>query len=187
MLYQKLSIVKLVRSNKLGDSMPKLKHRGMGFLAGIIWLIVGGFLLKTGVSLVMSAALESRFAVASHPLFDWLSPASENAERAALVIFSIAVVLGYLKGRFILMRVGKRIMLRISQLPEPVSVLLLYGRREYIVIGSMIALGVILRLTGVPTEIRGFVLTAVGIGLIQGAVGIFRAIREVTYGRANLS
>ena len=92
---------------------------------------------------------------------------------------STGLVVGYIKGRLVFRKTAMRYLDRIASLPNPSRVRQLYGVSSYILLALMIGLGISLRRLGVPEEIRGTILVAVGSGLIQGATTIFRAVTRL--------
>jgi len=131
----------------------RVSHWILVALASIIWLAVGLFLLNLGAGFIVGGG---------------------GSGLLSLSLVGIGLILGLLKGRTVLAKAANRIVDRILTLPQPASILLVYGRRTYILIFSMMGLGVVMRLTGVPELVRGTVLVAVGTGLIHAGVAIFR-------------
>jgi hypothetical protein len=171
--------------------MLKINHRHMGCIAGIVWLIVGSLLLRMGIFLISTAAMEEIDPSSSHPLFHGLMVLVGDSAKVVLALLSVAILVGYAKGRLVLMRAGERIIARIASLRAPVPIFQIYGRRDYLLMLSMMGLGMVMRFLEVPIEIRGFILVAVGTALIQGSLAIFEGTRmfvtRASDGRANFS
>lgn len=151
----------------------RVSHWILVAFASAIWLGIGLFLLNLGVNFVIEST-EMAYS-GGHPLILWLGHLLGRPENGAIALFVVAILLGLFKGRTVLKSAADRIVERILTLPNPASPLLVYGRRTYILILSMMALGMVLRLFGVPEEIRGTVLVAVGTGLLHGGVTILRS------------
>ncbi len=76
----------------------------------------------------------------------------------------------------------KKQVARISQLSEPTHIKQIYSRGYYILIGSMMALGMSLRFLPVSLAVRGAVDIAIGFALFNGALQYYRASRVVRTG-----
>lgn len=151
-------------------------HRGLGVISGLIWLTIGIFLLWRGLSLVVGACEATEGA---HWLVDFLALRFGSAQKAAIVMMSTGLVIGYIKGRLVFRKTAMRYLDRITSLPNPSPVRQLYGVSSYVLLALMMGLGMSLRRLGVPEEVRGTILVAVGSGLIQGATTIFRAVTRL--------
>lgn len=127
-------------------------------LSGLCWLVMGGFLLFLG----------SRFMIKS-----------EGSDEIKIIFLSVALVVGFLKGRFVLIKSVKRQVNRISALSEPIFLKNIYGKGYYILIGLMMALGFSMRYLPFPQYVRGAIDIAIGIALIQGASLFFRFKKSV--------
>ncbi len=146
-------------------------HRGLGIIAGMFWLAIGIFLLWRGLGLTITACDAE-----GHLFVDWLAVRFGTAQKAAVVLVATGLFVGYFKGRYVLRKTAMRTIDRIHTLPNPCSLGKLYGIGSYILIASMIALGITLRSIGAAEEIRGVVLIAVGSALLQGSTALFRAV-----------
>jgi hypothetical protein len=80
-----------------------------------------------------------------------------------------------MKGRFVLSKTVRRVVHRISSLSEPIRFLDVYSAKYFVLIASMILLGMTLRWLSVPSDIRGMIDVAVGSALMNGAMLYFRA------------
>jgi hypothetical protein len=136
----------------------RVSPKTMIIFGGIIWFAVGAVLLRTGLLL--------------------LATNSARSPEGLVLLMALALAVGFAKGRFILSRSARRAQARLQAL-GPAPLWRLYGRRDFMLIGSMMLLGMLMRAFHVPGDIRGFILTAVGAGLINGAViAIRRGDRE---------
>lgn len=122
-----------------------MKQRTAILLSGALWLAIGIFLLYKGLYLI---------------------PGSST-------LIAVGLLVGFLKGRLILPKSVRRIVARIQALPEPISLKQLYPPSYWILIGSMVGLGLAARL--LPNDIRGFIDIAIGAALMNGAMFYFRA------------
>lgn len=141
--------------------------------SGVMWFAIGVFLLLFGVKLVVFSAIEG----ASHsPLFSQLSSLLKSREQTALILVTSGLILGFMKGRFVLAKTVKRVVNRICAIPEPIRFLDVYSVGYLALIASMIFLGMAMRWLSVPSDIRGMIDIAVGSALMNGAIFYFRAI-----------
>ena len=97
-------------------------------VAGLIWIIVGLFLIYRGSGLYNLAVIE------------------QNTSKEALIISVIlGVVIGILKGKFVLSKTALRNRNRINQLVPPLSIHHVFSSSFYGLIAGMMILGFLLR------------------------------------------
>lgn len=144
--------------------MPLMKHRGWIALSGFTWFFIGAFLLYKGLHLITEA---------THP--------GGLSHQAANVFIAVGLGIGFLKGRFVLVKTVRRVVSRILSLPLPIKFKDVYSLGYWILIGSMMALGMIFRFLPLSMEVKGAIDVAIGSALINGALLYFRAARA-TYG-----
>lgn len=125
-------------------------------LSGLSWMIMGGFLLFMG----------SRFLIKS-----------DVTEQLKITFLVSALIIGFLKGKFVLAKSVKRQIKRISELSGPIFLKNIYSKAYYLLILLMIGLGISLRYC--PLYVRGSIDIAVGMALIQGATLFFRFKKTV--------
>jgi hypothetical protein len=123
-------------------------------LAGAIWAAVGAMLLGIGVKFLF---LNTTFSAIN------------------LLALTIGLVLGYFKGKWVIVRSAQRNVSRINALGDNAPIYKVYSVGMYALIVSMIALGWGLKLLEVPLYVRGCIDVAVGVALIQGARSYFQA------------
>ena len=100
-------------------------------------------------------------------------------QEAATAIIAAALFVGYLKGRFVLSKTVKRVVDGIARLSLPIHFYQVYSKKYLLLIGSMIALGVLLKFLPIFVEVRGFVDVAVGTALIQGSLHYFKSAKAL--------
>lgn len=149
----------------------KCSHTVLGWISGLVWLAVGFFLFTLGVSL-LTAHLTA--AGGSYPLIDLVAPYFGGREQATIALIAAALYIGFLKGKHVLGKSARRGIARLQTLPNPASIARIYGASYYMLLGSMILLGVAIKYTGIPSDLRGFIDLTVGTALIQGAVVYMR-------------
>ena len=97
-------------------------------VAGLIWIIVGLFLIYRGSGLYNLAVIE------------------QNTSKETLIISVIlGVVIGILKGKFVLSKTALRNRNRINQLVPPISIHQIFSGAFYGLIAGMVVLGFLLR------------------------------------------
>jgi hypothetical protein len=149
----------------------RLNHFGAIVFSGAIWLIIGGFLMVKGLNFVVSSAhagSSSAFIIPS------LSPLIGGKEQAALMLIVFGLLIGFVKGRLVLIKSVKRVVGRILSLPSPIGIFQMYSWKYGLLILSMVALGLSLRWMHLPNDVRGLVDIAIGSALINGALTYFR-------------
>lgn len=157
-----------------------MKHRGWIALSGFVWFFIGAFLLYKGLDLITQAAFQTS------SLCYRMKDTFGTPQQAATVFIAIGLLIGFFKGRFVLVKTVRRVVGRISTLPLPIRLKDAYSPAYYILIGSMMALGMVFRFLPIPLDIRGTIDVAIGSALINGALLYFRAAR-ITYGSGSPS
>jgi len=155
--------------------MVKLSHTQLIATSGAIWLLMGLFLGQYGAQLLIGAVpLPEPFAYWTHPLLEIFSPLVGDRQNAAVLIVLGCLVTGHLKCRFVLSRSINRGIRRILALPNPSPFYRIYSLRYYLLIGSMIALGFLLRNSGTPDDFRAACYLSIGFGMIRGSMIYFK-------------
>lgn len=124
-------------------------------ISGLIWAMAGFLLLYKGLHILGTLPDQN--------LATWLVVGG--------------LFLGFMKGRFILSKTVNRISTRIAELPTPIHFIDVYPKSYWILLSSMMGIGLILRL--VPAPVHGCIDVAVGSALINGAMLYFRASKTV--------
>ena len=148
-----------------------LTHRNWIAISGFVWLAVGAFLLYKGLHLISDGIVKTdTLCFKMQGLFG-------TPQQSGTALIAAGLFIGFIKGRFVLSKTVRRVALRISSLPLPIRFSSVYAPSYWILIGSMVALGMILRFLPIPVDLRGFIDTAIGSALINGAMLYFRAAR----------
>lgn len=152
--------------------MLKFSHRTLICFSGFIWMLAGLMLLRLGLILLYGTvqSLES----SSYPLISALAPYLGSLESAAILLMSVALTVGYAKGRFVLGKSAKKGVERITSFPNPSGLGKIYSPKYYLLLGGMMGLGLSIKYLGIPDDIRGTVDIAIGIALLTGALVYFR-------------
>jgi hypothetical protein len=151
--------------------MPKVSHFTLIFLSGFVWLAVGCFLLPLGLNFIVASLLKEN-AMQPHPVLNFIAPYVGGLDQAAIAWIVFALLIGFIKGRRVFSKSVQRSVKRILALPNPSSLSKIYAPSYYILLGSMVLLGVLVRFT--TQDIRGGVDIAIGSALVNGAMLYFR-------------
>lgn len=149
----------------------RLNHIPLIVLSGLLWFIVGFCLLTLGLNFIVHAA---QLPKDSFFLIKWLAPLAGSREQAAIILIIFSLMVGFMKGRFVLSKSANRVVQRILALPSPVPLSKAYSRGYLILIASMILLGMSLKWLHLPEDIRGVIDVAIGSALMNGALVYFR-------------
>jgi len=153
----------------------KFGPRTLIFLSGLIWLMIGIFLLSLGSNFIIQACNAATIGIFSKAsLIPLLKNTIKDISQVAVVELSFALFLGYLKGRAVFSKTVHRQVERIRSLPSPIPLAKIYTRGYYFLIAGMIGLGMSMRFLPIGSDIRGIVDVAVGMALISGALQYFR-------------
>jgi hypothetical protein len=121
------------------------------WIAALIWTVVGAGLLTMGL------------------LFWFHLPYLGDLDARHLTIGGLAIVIGLLKGKFVLDKTAGRVIDRANTLQavNPAkSIFQMFGGKTIGFIGAMMFIGYLLRVAGVSYEVRGLVYLAVGPALL---------------------
>lgn len=150
--------------------MLKFSHRSLILISGGVWLAVGAWLMPLGLNFLGKAATD----LSVSPLLSLLTPYLGGADNATIVLLTLALFIGYFKGRNVLGKSAEKGSSRILTLANPAPLSQIYKPSYYVLLGSMIALGLSMKWFGFPLDIRGFVDVAIGSALINGAMIYFK-------------
>jgi hypothetical protein len=154
--------------------MLKLRHTTLLIFSGAVWLVIGIFLMQLGFNLIVGSTLDSLLPGKSHPIMEFFESYSSRTQ-IALIMIALSLMVGYLKGKYVLGKSAQKGVKHILSLPNPSSLALVYSKKYYILLASMIALGALIKIFQVPSDIRGFVDVTIGSALINGSLFYFRA------------
>lgn len=150
-----------------------MAHRSWIAISGFLWFFIGTFLLYKGLHLITEAAFQPDSLCAK-----W-ERVFGSPQQAATAFIAIGLIAGFLKGRFVLAKTVRRVVNRIALLPLPIRLRDAYSRSYWILIGSMVALGMSFRFLPIPIDVRGTIDIAIGSALINGAMLYFRAAKTI--------
>ncbi len=149
-------------------SLMKIRHNPLIIFSGMLWLLAGVSLLNLGLKLLTQSNDFSGF-------FSFFGAKEEGVT----LLIATALLVGIVKGKYILKKSAVQMLTRIYSLPNPVPVAQAYSRKYLVLLAGMISLGMIIKYLAIPNDIRGFIDVAIGAALIQGSTHYFRAILMV--------
>lgn len=132
----------------------KLAPVQLKLLAFFIWLTGGLAMSYNGIVRVNQAGLDSTM---------------------LMVALGASMLVGILKGKFILSKTSDRNVERLNTMTEPQRPLAVYSARSWIVIGVMVLIAVSLNLFGAPLLWRGVIALGIGMGLVVSSMRYLKA------------
>jgi hypothetical protein len=141
-------------------------------ISGVIWFIVGMGLLTLGLNFIVYKAQIDRGETTS--LIARIAPLVGGRDQAAVVHIVFGLIIGFMKGRFVLVKTVRRVVERILKLPHPIKISDVYSKGYLLLIAAMVLLGLSMKWFGAPMEIRGTIDVAIGSALMNGAIAYFR-------------
>lgn len=149
----------------------KLNHFKLILFSGAIWFCIGMYLLTIGMRFIVHV---SQFGTEGFSLISRFTPIAGSREQAALLLIVLGLLIGFMKGRFVLSKTVQRVVQRIISLPLPIKFSQVYGPGYLALIAGMILLGMSLKWLHFPIEFRGIIDVAIGSALLNGATAYFR-------------
>ncbi|MES2273797.1 MAG: hypothetical protein V4487_06360 [Chlamydiota bacterium] len=141
--------------------------------SGFLWFAIGVFLLYKGIHFISQAAVQTdSLCFSMRGMFG-------SPQQAATGFIALGLIIGFFKGRFVLAKTVLRVATRIASLPSPIRFTDAYSRSYWILLGSMVLLGMSFRFLPIPLDIRGTIDVAIGSALVNGAMLYFRAARSL--------
>lgn len=150
--------------------MLKASHVTLIVLSGLIWLVVGSVLLFLGLNFLIEGVLREN-AVQFKPILNFLAPYF-GLEQGILALVALCLAIGYMKGRYVLIRSVQKGVEHIISLPAPASISRMYTKKYYVLLSSMIFLGFLAKF--LPLDVRGSIDVIIGSALLYGALLYFR-------------
>lgn len=142
-----------------------LKGKTWLFINSFLWLISGSWLLFKGLMFFDQAFLASPNSIAPDSLYRMLG----SAENVCTAHIMASVVIGFIKGRYVLSRTVTRILSKAMPFTDKKRAAEIFDRRYAIVLLSMMGIGMLFKFVPIHLVLRAVVDTAVGSALIQGA------------------
>lgn len=130
-------------------------------------------LLAKGLNLLVQAAHPEQFGAKA-----WILPSltslAGGKEQAALLLIALSLLVGFIKGRWVLVKSVQRTVTRILSQPAPLKFSQIYAKSYYFLILGMMGLGFLIKFLPLAADFKGMVDVAVGSALINGAILYFR-------------
>jgi len=136
-------------------------------VSGLVWFVIGIMLLWKGLSFLSDSLADPRV----------VSSEFGRTVQGANSLVAAGLVLGFLKGRFVLSKTVRRTVRRLIGLPEPISLKNVYAPSYYLIIAGMMSLGFLFKFLPIPVDLRGCLDIAIGSALVHGALLYFRCAR----------
>lgn len=154
----------------------KLRHSHAILFSGFLWMGVGVLLLTKGIQYLVIAGNEVLNGThQGFSLIKFFGKMGSHPDTGAIILISLALLLGFFKGRVILKKSVKRVVGRIRSFPSPIPVKNMYTKGYLMLIGGMMLLGMVFKVLPIPLEIKGFIDFTIGTALINGAMLYYRA------------
>lgn len=128
-----------------------MKQKNWILFSGLLWLAAGISLLYKGLKLI-----------------------SAKPESSGTLLIAIGLCIGFFKGRYVLSKTVDRVVARLGTLPAQIPFKDAFSKSYWILIGSMMALGMLFRFLPIDPSFRGLIDVAIGSALINGAMLYFR-------------
>lgn len=155
----------------------KLSHAKLIVISGLVWFGIGIYLLQLGLNLLLEGTQNPLY-TDHYPLLKTLASYTGSFEAAVIMLVVIALFIGYFKGRYVLGKSARRGVDRIRSFSNPAPFHYIYSAKYYILLGSMIALGISIKFMGLSHDIRGVVDAIIGSALINGSMIYFKLAQE---------
>ena len=161
--------------------MLRLSHRHAILFSGLVWLLIGVFLIYKGLNyMVMTGDHLRDHYIQGLPLIRFFSSFSKDLNQAALFFICTSLLLGYVKGRFALKKSVYRVVSRITSFPSPVPLSKIYSLGYLVLICSMMGMGMVFKHLPLSVDIKGFIDFTIGAALINGAMLYIREAIKVS-------
>lgn len=151
-----------------------MNHRVWVVISGFVWFFMGASLLYKGLHLMTEAAFQK-----GSLCFQLQGTFFKTPQEGATFLMAVGLLIGFLKGRFVLAKTVRRVVSRIAALPLPIRLKDAYSPSYWILIGSMMLLGMTFRFLPIPIDVRGVIDIAIGSALINGAMLYFRMAKSI--------
>lgn len=147
----------------------RIRHGLAIALSGVLWMAIGIFLLMKGFSHLLHTSPDQAPA-----LLPYLGSLAKQPEQGSLILVSIGLLIGFIKGRLILSKTAARVIAKIQSLPNPCPLSSVYGPSYLILLAGMVCLGMLVRWLPIAYDIKGVVDVAIGSALTNGSAFYFR-------------
>lgn len=138
-------------------------------LSGVLWMAIGVFLLLKGFSHLLHSPSDQ-----TPTLLPYFSSFVKEPEQGSLVLVSLGLLIGFIKGRVVLAKTAARIIAKIVSLPNPCSLFSIYGSSYLLLLGGMVCLGMLIKWLPIAYDIKGVIDIAIGSALTNGSAFYFR-------------
>lgn len=154
----------------------KCSHFILIVLSGLVWCVIGVMLMTLGVHHLMDALrFWDEIVISPTPsILKYFSFIFDRPEQAMAALMISCLLIGYLKGHFVLSKSVKAGVQKILSYPNPSEIKNMYSKKYYLLMASMMGLGMFLRWLKLPHDIHGGIDLAIGSALLKGALNYFK-------------
>lgn len=154
----------------------KCSHFMLIIISGMMWVVIGVMLMSMGMRhLIEGLRFWDELGSLSHfSLFKYFTYVTPKSQIALGFVIGVCLLVGYLKGQYVLSKAVKKGVQRIVASPNPSELKNLYDKRYYGIIFLMMMLGMTLRMLKLPHDLHGAIDMTIGAALIKGALTYFK-------------
>ncbi|MCH9633713.1 MAG: hypothetical protein S4CHLAM7_04460 [Chlamydiae bacterium] len=156
--------------------MFKCSHFILIVLSGLVWTVIGVMLMTLGMHHMMDTLRfwDEIVISPSFSLFKSLALVFPRPEQAMAALIIGCILIGYVKGHFVLNKSVRSGVQKILGYPNPAELKNLYTRKYYVLLLFMMCLGFFIRWLKLPGDIHGAIDLAIGSALLKGAFSYFK-------------
>lgn len=126
-------------------------------IAFVMWGVVGTGLLIFGMNALFAPSLTA------------LNHGDARPGLMEGLALTVALIIGFLKGNFVLKKIAMKYIYRIQRLPKLSPFYMTFAPKNWILVAGMITLGKIVRVYGSSPFVVGVIYITVGFALVLGA------------------
>lgn len=141
-------------------------------VSGFSWLLIGVYLMFKGLNWMTLAMMQQE----TPAVLLWLKELAGSLQQGALVLICLSLLVGFIKGRMVLSKTVNRIADRLLLQQEPIPFAKAYDRKYYVILATMMGLGLLFRFLPIAFDIRGAIDVTIGSALMNGSMLYFRQL-----------
>ena len=137
---------------------PAAKRTTLVLVAGILWSIIGLFLIGRGIKVQL-------------PLVS-----------ISYIFIALALIIGILKSKFVFAKIINKNVARIKSLSphkEKICVFAFQAYQSYLLVILMMSIGILMRHLPIPKLYYGSILVAIGTALLLSSLRYFTKLKEL--------
>lgn len=141
-------------------------------VSGFSWLLIGVYLMFKGLNWMTLAMMQQE----TPAVLLWLKELAGSLQQGVLVLICLSLLVGFIKGRMVLSKTVNRIADRLLLQQEPIPFAKAYDRKYYVILATMMGLGLLFRFLPIAFDIRGAIDVTIGSALMNGSMLYFRQL-----------